>query len=264
MRTILEAKQIKRVYGEKGNVFSALKEIDLTVMEGEFIGIMGPSGAGKSTLLNVLATIDEPTSGDIVIDGTDLTKMNEEQLSAFRRDKLGFLFQDYHLIDTLTVKENIILPLALAKMNLKELEQRVEEVADKFGISDILEKYPYQISGGQKQRTAASRAIISNPSLIFADEPTGALDSKSATDLLESLRDLNEHDKATILMVTHDAYAASYCNRVLFIKDGKIFTELVKGKRLRKEFFNKVLDVLSALGGDAHDVISFSKKECER
>ena len=250
MKTVVEAKQIKKVYGAKGNVFSALEDIDLTVMEGEF-----PSGAGKTTLLNILATIDEPTTGDIVIDGTNVTKMNEEQLSAFRRDKLGFLFQDYHLLDTLTVKENMILPLALAKMNVKELERRVDEVADKFGIHDILNKYPYQISGGQKQRTAASRAIISKPSLILADEPTGALDSKSATDLLESLKDLNEQDKATILMVTHDAYAASYCNRVLFIKDGNIFTELVKGERSRKAFFNKVLDVLSALGGGAHDVI---------
>jgi putative ABC transport system ATP-binding protein len=232
-----------------------LEDINLTVMEGEFVGIMGPSGAGKSTLLNILATIDEPTAGDIVVDGINLTKMNEEQLSAFRRDKLGFLFQDYNLLDTLTVKENIILPLALAKLNVKELERRADEVADKFGIRDILNKYPYQISGGQKQRTAASRAIISKPNLILADEPTGALDSKSATDLLESLKDLNEQDKATILMVTHDAYAASYCNRVLFIKDGKIFTELVKGKRSRKEFFNKVLDVLSALGGGANDVI---------
>lgn len=255
MKTIVEAKQIKKVYGAKGNVFSALEDIDLTVTEGEFVGIMGPSGAGKSTLLNILATIDEATAGDIVVDGIDLTKMNEEQLSAFRRDKLGFLFQDYNLLDTLTVKENIILPLALAKLNVKELERRADEVADKFGIRDILNKYPYQISGGQKQRTAASRAIISKPNLILADEPTGALDSKSATDLLESLKDLNEQDKATILMVTHDAYAASYCNRVLFIKDGKIFTELVKGKRSRKEFFNKVLDVLSALGGGANDVI---------
>lgn len=255
MNIVVEAKQIKKVYGAKGNVFSALEDIDLTVTEGEFVGIMGPSGAGKSTLLNILATIDEATAGDIVVDGIDLTKMNEEQLSAFRRDKLGFLFQDYNLLDTLTVKENIILPLALAKLNVKELERRADEVADKFGIRDILNKYPYQISGGQKQRTAASRAIISKPNLILADEPTGALDSKSATDLLESLKDLNEQDKATILMVTHDAYAASYCNRVLFIKDGKIFTELVKGKRSRKEFFNKVLDVLSALGGGANDVI---------
>lgn len=255
MKSIVEAKRIKKIYGSKGNVFTAIDEIDLTVAEGEFVGIMGPSGAGKSTLLNVLATIDQPTSGDIMIDGTSIIKMNEEELSAFRRERLGFIFQDYNLLDTLTVKENILLPLALAKMNVKELENRVENVADKFGIRQILDKYPYQISGGQKQRTAASRAIVSTPSLILADEPTGALDSKSATDLLESLKNLSEQDKATILMVTHDAFAASYCERILFIKDGKLFTELVKGRSSRKEFFNKVLDVLSALGGGASDII---------
>ncbi|WP_040206727.1 ABC transporter ATP-binding protein [Neobacillus jeddahensis] len=255
MKTIVEAKRVKKIYGVKGNVFTALEEIDLTVCEGEFVGIMGPSGAGKSTLLNVLATIDAPTSGDIVIDGTSIINMNEEKLSAFRRNNLGFIFQDYNLLDTLTVKENILLPLALAKMDVTELERRVEAVADKFGIRTILDKYPYQISGGQKQRTAASRAIVSEPSLILADEPTGALDSKSATDLLESLKNLSEQDKATILMVTHDAYAASYCGRVLFIKDGKLFTEIVKGNETRKEFFNKVLAVLSAIGGGAHDII---------
>ncbi|WP_144510331.1 ABC transporter ATP-binding protein [Bacillus sp. FJAT-22090] len=255
MKNIVEAKRIKKVFGARGNVFTALEEIDLIVKEGEFVGIMGPSGAGKSTLLNVLATIDEPTSGDIFIDGTSIINMNEEQLSNFRRDKLGFVFQDYNLLDTLTVKENILLPLALAKMNVTELERKVEEVAEKFGISPILDKYPYQISGGQKQRTAASRAIVTNPSLLLADEPTGALDSKSATDLLESLTNLSEQDKVTILMVTHDAFAASYCRRVIFIKDGKLFTELVKGKTPRKEFFQKVLDVLSALGGGANDII---------
>lgn len=255
MRTIVDAKKIKKVYGTKGNVFTALDNIDLEVQEGEFVGIMGPSGAGKSTLLNVLATIDQPTSGDINIDGTSIVNMNEEQLAAFRRDKLGFIFQDYNLLDTLTVKENIILPLALAKVDPNELEHRVLEVANKFGISPILDKYPYQISGGQKQRTAASRAIISKPSLLLADEPTGALDSKSATDLLESLKGLSEVDKATILLVTHDAFAASYCDRVIFIKDGKMFTELVKGKGSRKEFFQKVLDVLSALGGGQSDPI---------
>jgi putative ABC transport system ATP-binding protein len=255
LKTIVIANRVKKIYGSKGNVFTALDEIDLTVQEGEFVGIMGPSGAGKSTLLNVLATIDQPTSGDIVIDGTSIVKMKEEQLSAFRRDKLGFIFQDYNLLDTLTVKENILLPLALAKMNVNELESRVAIIAEKFGISSILEKYPYQISGGQMQRTAASRAIVAKPSLILADEPTGALDSKSATDLLECLKGLSEEDHATILIVTHDAYAASYCQRVLFIKDGKLFTELVKGVGSRKEFFNKILDVLSVLGGDTSDVI---------
>lgn len=255
MKVILEAKKLKKIYGSKGNIFTALNEIDITVMEGEFVAIMGPSGSGKTTLLNLLATIDEPTSGDISIDGTSLLKMKEAQLCEFRREKLGFLFQDYNLLDTLTVKENILLPLALAQMNVQQLEQRVDEIADRFGIRALLDKYPYQISGGQKQRTAASRAIISKPSLILADEPTGALDSKSATDLLESLKDLNEQDQATILMVTHDAFAASYCKRVLFIKDGKLFTEVVKGNASRKEFFKKVLDVLSVLGGGASDII---------
>ncbi|SFF16526.1 putative ABC transport system ATP-binding protein [Paenibacillus catalpae] len=255
MKVIVDAKNIKKVYGTKGNVYTAIEGIDLTVQEGQYIGIMGPSGAGKSTLLNILATIDQPTSGDVVIDGTSIVHMNEEQLSVFRREKLGFIFQDYNLLDTLTVRENILLPLALAKTKIKELERRVEEVADIFGISPILDKYPYQISGGQKQRTATSRALVAKPSLILADEPTGALDSKSATDLLESLKGLSEHNRATILMVTHDAFAASYCQKVVFIKDGKLFTELVKGKLPRKEFFNKILDVLSVLGGGASDVI---------
>jgi len=255
MKTVVKAKQIKKVYGLKGTVFPVLHGIDLNVQEGEFVGIMGPSGSGKTTLLNILATIDQPTSGHIVIDGENILNMNEEQLSAFRRNKLGFIFQDYNLLDTLTVKENILLPLAIAKMHVSELERRVDEIADKFGIRPILEKYPYQISGGQKQRTAASRAIISNPRLILADEPTGALDSKSAADLLESLKSLNEQDKATIFMVTHDAFAASYCKRVLFIKDGNIFTELVKGNTSRKDFFKKILDVLNMLGGSASDII---------
>lgn len=255
MKTIVDAKQVKKMYGTKGNIFTALHGIDLTVREGEFVGIMGPSGAGKSTLLNILATIDQPTFGEILIDGTSILNMKEEQLSTFRRDKLGFIFQDYNLLDTLTVKDNILLPLALAKMNVQEIENRVNEISDRFGIRSILDKYPYQISGGQKQRTAASRAMVSKPSLILADEPTGALDSKSATDLLESLQDLSQEDKATILMVTHDAFAASYCQRVIFIKDGTLFTELVKGNSSRKEFFKKILDVLSIFGGGTNDVI---------
>jgi putative ABC transport system ATP-binding protein len=253
MSAILKANQLKKIYGAKGNLFTAIEEIDLEVSKGEFVGIMGPSGAGKSTLLNILATIDQPTSGDLFIDGESILHMKEDEVSSFRRDKLGFIFQDYNLLDTLTVKENILLPLALAKINVKELETRVHQVTGKFGIQSILEKYPYQISGGQKQRTAAARAIVANPSLVLADEPTGALDSKSATDLLESLKELSEQDEATILLVTHDAFAASYCQRVLFIKDGRLFTELVKGKGSRKEFFNKIMDVLSALGGGIHD-----------
>lgn len=255
MKKIVEAKQVTKLYGSKGMVFPALREIDLTVAEGEFVGIMGPSGSGKSTLLNVLATIDQPTSGTVTIDGMDILSMNEEQLSTFRREKLGFIFQDYNLLDTLTVKENILLPLALAGTGTDALEQRVEAIADRFGIRQILDKYPYQISGGQKQRTAASRAIVPKPSLILADEPTGALDSKSALDLLESLKELNEQEGTTILIVTHDAFAASYCKRVVFIKDGALFTELVKGEQPRKAFFKKVLDVLSVLGGGASDLI---------
>ncbi|MDQ0091346.1 putative ABC transport system ATP-binding protein [Paenibacillus anaericanus] len=255
MRPILKAKNVQKVFGVKGNVYKALEDINLEIQEGEFVGIMGPSGSGKSTLLNILSTIDAPTSGDIIIDNQNIIKMNEEQLSDFRRNKLGFIFQDYNLLDTLTVKENILLPLALSKVPAKEIEQRVNEMADTFGIREILNKYPYHISGGQKQRTAASRAIVANPSLILADEPTGALDSKSATSLLESLSTLNKVKQATIMMVTHDVYAASFCKRVLFIKDGRLVTELHKGQLQRKEFFQKILDILASLGGGDNDVI---------
>ncbi|MCI1694145.1 ABC transporter ATP-binding protein [Aneurinibacillus aneurinilyticus] len=255
MKNVLYAKKIKKIYGSRGNVYTALQEIDLQIKEGEFVGIMGPSGAGKTTLLNILSTIDQPSSGEIMIDGSDVVKMSEDELSSFRRERLGFIFQDYNLLDTLTVKENIALPLALAKVSARDIEQRVEEIANKFGIKEILSKFPYQVSGGQKQRTAASRAIISKPSLIFADEPTGALDSKSATELLQSLSGLNEQERATIMMVTHDAFAASYCKRVLFIKDGAIFTELARGNQSRKEFFEKILNVLSVLGGGKNDII---------
>lgn len=192
MKKILQAKNVQKEFGSKGNIYRALQDIDIEINEGEFVGIMGPSGAGKSTLLNIFSTIDRPTSGDIIIDGKEIMMMDDEQLSDFRRDRLGFIFQDYNLLDTLTVKENILLPLALAKVPEKEIEKRVENIADSFGIREILNKYPYHISGGQKQRVAASRAIVANPSLILADEPTGALDSKSATILLESLSNLNK------------------------------------------------------------------------
>lgn len=255
MRAIMEMKNVKKVYVVKGNVIPVLHGIDMQVYPGEFVGIMGPSGSGKSTLLNLAATIDEPTSGDIVTDGESVIGMNEAQLSAFRRSKLGFIFQDYNLLDTLTVRENILLPLALSKANPAELDRKVEAIAKRFNIRHILEQYPYQISGGQKQRTAASRALITNPKLILADEPTGALDSRSATELLESMKELNEQEKTTILMVTHDAYAASYCSRVLFIKDGLMFTELVRGTTARNAFFKKILDVLTVLGGTSGDAV---------
>ncbi|AHI56632.1 ABC transporter ATP-binding protein [Listeria ivanovii] len=255
METVLQAKNVRKIYGSKKTVYTALENISIDIKEGEFTGIMGPSGAGKSTLLNVLSTIDTPTSGDIMIAGQSLATMDEQQMSRFRRDKLGFIFQDYNLLDTLTVRENIILPLALAKRPVKEMEEKLTIISQKFGITDILDKYPNEISGGQKQRTAASRAIITTPSLIFADEPTGALDSKSATNLLESLKDLNEQDKATIMVVTHDAFAASFCKRILFIKDGELYTEIYRGSKSRKEFFQKILDVLAKLGGDTDDLI---------
>ncbi len=254
MNNVLVAKNVRKVYGSRGNIYPALEDINLEIKEGEFIGIMGPSGAGKTTLLNVISTIDKPTSGTVNIDGENIVTMNEKKLSLFRRNKLGFLFQDFNLLDTLNIKENIVLPLALSKVNIKDIEERVSEVTLSLGIDDILNKYPYEVSGGQKQRAAAARAIIHNPKLILADEPTGALDSKSSTELLKCLNELNERNNATILMVTHDAFAASYCKRIIFIKDGVLFTELEKGGS-RKEFFQKIIDVLRALGGDNGDLI---------
>lgn len=255
MTTILQAKHVEKTFGIQGNQYTALQDINIEIQEGEFVGIMGPSGAGKSTLLNIFSTIDTPSAGDITIAGQHIVSMNEEQLSDFRRNQLGFIFQDYNLLDTLTVKENILLPLALSRVPAAEIEKRVNEIADTFGIRDILDKYPYHISGGQKQRTAASRAIVANPSLILADEPTGALDSKSATSLLQSLKKLNEIERATIMMVTHDAYAASYCKRVIFIKDGQLYQELHREDQLRKVFFDQILEVLAALGGEHDDTV---------
>ncbi|MBZ9607829.1 ABC transporter ATP-binding protein [Clostridium estertheticum] len=254
MENVLVARNLKKVYGARGNVYTALNDINLEIKEGEFIGIMGPSGAGKTTLLNIISTIDKPTSGVVTIDKEDLAKMNEDKLASFRRDKLGFIFQDFNLLDTLTLKENVVLPLALARVNIKDIEARASIIGATLGIKDIFNKYPYEVSGGQKQRAAAARAIITKPKIILADEPTGALDSKSSTELLQSLSDLNETQKATIMMVTHDAFAASYCKRIIFIKDGSLFTELVKGTTSRKEFFKKILDVLAALGGNFDEV----------
>lgn len=250
---VLVAKNLKKVYSSKGNTYTALHDVNMEIKKGEFIGIMGPSGAGKTTLLNIISTIDTPSSGNVIIDGDDIVKMKEHKISSFRRDKLGFIFQDYNLLNSLTIKENIALPLSLSKIKYKEIERRISDLSKKFNIEDILDKYPYQVSGGQKQRAAISRAIISKPSLILADEPTGALDSKSSAEILQTLSDLNENDDATIMMVTHDAFAASYCKRILFIKDGVIFTELVRGAS-RKEFFQKILDVLSTLGNTVADM----------
>ncbi|GIO22114.1 ABC transporter ATP-binding protein [Oceanobacillus sp. J11TS1] len=255
MEHLLKVESVEKIYGKGANTFQALEDISFAIDHGEFVGVMGPSGAGKSTLLNVLATIDTPTKGDIYVEEDNIAKMKEDKLADFRRDHLGFIFQDYNLLDSLTVRENILLPLAIAKQPAKEIEEKVNTISRSFGIEGLLDKYPYQISGGQKQRTASCRALVSNPKLIFADEPTGALDSKSATDLLESLSSLNEEHETTIMMVTHDAYAASFCRRILFIKDGRLSKELIRGMHTRKEFFQMILDELAELGGDGNDLV---------
>ncbi|MEK3936430.1 ABC transporter ATP-binding protein [Sporosarcina sp. FSL W7-1349] len=254
MEIVLQATGVQKMYGTKTNIVSVLKGIDLTIYKGEFVGIMGPSGAGKTTLLNVLATIDKPTSGSIQINWREITEMNDEQLSEFRRTKLGFIFQDYNLLDSLTMRENILLPLAFSNRSAYNIDQKVEEVSSVLGIQAILDKYPYQTSGGQKQRTAAARAIIHNPSLVLADEPTGALDSKSSMALLTAFNVMNRDYETTILMVTHDALAASYCDRVVFIKDGSLFTELVKGDKDRNRFFDQLITTLSSMGGGSYDI----------
>lgn len=250
MNTILKVEHLEKYYGGKGNITKAVDKISFSVNEGEYIGIMGASGSGKTTLLNCISTIDSVTSGHIFIDGADVTEIKSKALSKFRREKLGFIFQDFNLLDTLTAYENIALALAINKTASNEIDKRVKAISKILNISDVLSKYPYQMSGGQKQRVAAARAIITNPSLILADEPTGALDSKSAKMLLESFKKLNEEINATILMVTHDAFTASYCKRILFIKDGKIFNELIRDNESRKEFFDRIMEVIALLGGD--------------
>lgn len=255
MEHILEVKQIEKYYGNKSNLTKAIDNISFNVDEGEFVGIMGASGSGKTTLLNCISTIDRVTAGHILINDEDITKLKGKRLNKFRREELGFIFQDFNLLDTLTAYDNIALALTIQKMNPVEIDQRVKEIAKKLEIIDILNKYPYQVSGGQKQRIASARAIITNPKLVLADEPTGALDSKSARQLLESFETLNEKLGATILMVTHDAFAASYAERILFIKDGLIFNEIVKGSDTRKQFFEKIIEIVTLLGGELNDVI---------
>lgn len=255
METILEVKKVEKYYGNKGNITKAVDNISFDVKKGEFIGIMGASGSGKTTLLNCISTIDTVTAGHININGKDITQLKSSKLSKFRREELGFIFQDFNLLDTLTAYENIALALTIIKTPVKEIDLKVKEVAKKLEILKELEKYPYQMSGGQKQRVASARAIVTSPSLILADEPTGALDSKSSKMLLESFETLNTKLQATILMVTHDAFTASYCHRILFIKDGKIFDELVRGNDTRKEFFERIIDVVTLLGGDNSDVL---------
>ncbi|AGX44847.1 ABC transporter ATP-binding protein [Clostridium saccharobutylicum] len=254
MGNILNVENIEKYYGNKENVTKAIDNISFKVEKGEFVGIMGPSGSGKTTLLNCISTIDNVTTGAIIIDGDDITRLKSKKLERFRRDKLGFIFQDFNLLDTLTAYENIALALTIAGKKGTEVDELVKKSAENLDISSVLNKYPYQMSGGQKQRVAAARAIVNNPKLILADEPTGALDSKAAKLLLNSIEKLNKELESTILMVTHDAFTASYAHRILFIKDGKIFNELIRGNDSRKEFFNKIIDVVTLLGGDSKDV----------
>ena len=246
---VLEVAHLEKVYGALGNVTRALNDVNFTVNRGEFVGIMGASGSGKSTLLNCA------TSGTIRINGQDVTRMKQAKLSQFRREELGFIFQDSNLLDTLTARENIALPLTIARTNSAEISTRVQDVAARLSISQVLDKYPYQMSGGQQQRVAAARALVTDPTMIMADEPTGALDSKSARLLLESLEALNRRLRATVLMVTHDSFAASYTSRVLFIRDGKIFTELRRGDTDRREFFDRIMEVVAMMGGEGSDAL---------
>ncbi|MBP2099980.1 ABC transporter ATP-binding protein [Enterococcus rivorum] len=248
MKKILEVHHLSKSYGFRNNKVQVLNNISFTVDQGEFVGIMGPSGAGKTTLLNVISTIELPNTGIVQIAGQDILKMRNNQVSDFRRKELGFIFQNFNLLDTLNVKDNILLPLALEREKLSTMEERLTHVTRILGIESILTAYPEAISIGQKQRVATARALITKPKIIFADEPTGSLDSKSATELLKYLTELNLQDDATIMMVTHDPYTASYCNRILFIKDGVIFSEVVR-QGSRKEFFNRVIDMQATIGG---------------
>ena len=254
MKEILRLEHIQKYYGDQDNLTKAIDDISFSVHAGEFVGIMGASGSGKTTMLNCISTIDTVSAGHIFLDGTDVTELKEKELARFRRENLGFVFQDFNLLDTLTVSENIALALTINNVPAAQIDGKVRETAKTLGITDILEKYPYQVSGGQKQRCACARAIINQPKLILADEPTGALDSHSSQMLLSAIQSINEQMGATILMVTHDAFSASYANRILFLQDGVIFTEIIKGADSRKAFFEKILDILTMLGGGRKDV----------
>lgn len=247
---ILKVQNISKVYGKnKGSKqYMALKSINFEVNEGEFIGVMGASGSGKTTLLNILGSIDKPTTGRFIMDGKDIANLNKNELARHRVKNIGFIFQDYNLLETMTLKENIILPLTLSGYKVNVIEDRLMSLTKDLGIINILDKYPYEVSGGEQQRAAACRALITNPKLILADEPTGSLDSKSGRDLLELLTFINKSYRATILMVTHDVYAASYCQKILFIRDGEIYNELYAGDD-KKQFFDSIIDVMSVLGG---------------
>ena len=251
---MLQVRNIEKYYGSRNNVTKALDRVSFDVADGEFIAMMGASGSGKTTLLNCISTIDTVSAGDILLDGENIAELPASGLARFRRERLGFVFQDFNLLDTLTVEENIGLALVLNHVDSGEVKHRVEEAAQRLGIEDILAKFPYQISGGQKQRAACARAMVAGQSLLLADEPTGALDSKASKNLLEIMVRMNQEMKSTILMVTHDAYSASHAGRVLFLKDGRLFNELLRGERSRHVFYHEILDVLALLGGDISDV----------
>ncbi len=252
---VLEIRNVQKYYGSRASLTKALDDISFDVEAGEFVAIMGASGSGKTTLLNLISTIDKVTAGHILVNKEDITTLKGNKLNKFRREELGFIFQDFNLLDTLTAYENIALALSIQNKKYPEINSKIKEVAKELNITNILKKYPYELSGGQKQRVAAARAVITNPKLVLADEPTGALDSKSSRMLLETFKKLNKDYEATILMVTHDAFAASYASRVIFIKDGKLFNELIKGDSSRKEFFDKIIDVVTLLGGDLNDAL---------
>ena len=252
---LLRLQQVEKYYGNKSSLTKAIDDISFTVNKGEFVAIMGASGSGKTTLLNCISTIDRVTAGHIYLENTDITTLKSKELNKFRRDKLGFIFQDFNLLDTLTAYENISLALSMQKLSSKKIDEAVKMVAEQLDITDVLQKYPYQMSGGQKQRVASARAIVTDPKIVLADEPTGALDSRSSKLLLERFHYLNSELQATIMMVTHDSFTASYASRVLFIKDGKLFNEISRGSDNRKQFFNKIIGVVTLLGGDVSDAL---------
>ena len=255
MEHILSLDQVRKYYGANTNhITKAVDGISMSVDKGEFTAIMGASGSGKTTLLNCISTIDTVTSGHIFVNNQDITTIKEKDFADFRRENLGFIFQDFNLLDTLTIEENISLSLIINKKNPSVIQNKVQQISAKLGILDILSKFPYEVSGGQKQRCACARALINSPKLILADEPTGALDSKASRMLLETMSDINTQLQATILMVTHDPFCASFCERILFLKDGRIFDEIFKGEKTRKEFFNEILDILTLLGGETEYV----------
>ena len=254
MSKILKIDNIEKYYGNRSNLTKAIDGISFDVEKGEFVAIMGASGSGKTTLLNCISTIDNVTAGHIYVGGKDITEIKEDDMADFRKENLGFIFQDFNLLDTLSIEENISLSLIINNEDPNKVDNKVKDIATKLGIADVLKKFPYEVSGGQKQRCACARALINKPKLILADEPTGALDSKSSRMLLETMEEMNKKLNATILMVTHDSFSASFCKRVLFLKDGKIFNEIRRGEKPRKEFFDEILDVLTLLGGDVASV----------